>query len=134
MKVVVDTNVFVSSFFGGIPRDIVRLWQSGKITLCLSDTIIEEYVEVLQRLGLPEEAEIKELLLLFARRYHVLFTRKTPKLDVIPRDPDDNKFLECAVALGAEAVVSGDKHLKDLKKYMGIRILSPRDFLAAFPH
>lgn len=131
MKVVVDTNVFISSFFGGIPRRIIQLWQSGKITLCLSDAIIDEYMEVLQRLGLREEEEARELLLLLARRHHVLFTKKTPKLKVV-RDPDDDKFLECAVALEAKHVISGDKDLKDLKKYEGIIILSPREFIEDF--
>ena len=45
LKVVVDTNVFVSSFFGGISREIINYWKKGEITLCLSQEIIEEYVE-----------------------------------------------------------------------------------------
>jgi len=59
MRVVVDTNVFVSSFFGGIPRKIVDLWKKGQIILCLSKPIVEEYVEVLRRLGLQNEIELK---------------------------------------------------------------------------
>ncbi|MEW6201083.1 MAG: putative toxin-antitoxin system toxin component, PIN family, partial [bacterium] len=42
MKVVIDTNVFVSSFFGGNPRRIIDLWSKGKITLCLSKDILDE--------------------------------------------------------------------------------------------
>ena len=52
IKIVLDTNVFVSSFFGGNPRRIVDLWKTGEVTLCLSKAIIDEYVEVLRRLGL----------------------------------------------------------------------------------
>lgn len=131
MKIVLDTNVFVSSFFGGLPREVIRLWQTGQITLCLSQAILDEYIEVLQRLGLERDEELHDLLLLFARRHHILFTSQTPALDVV-RDPDDNKFLECAMALNAPSVVSGDKDLRDLKKYMGIEIMSPREFLKRF--
>ena len=67
MKVVIDTNVFVSSFFGGHPRRVIDLWKSGDIVLCLSAEIVEEYTDVLGRLGLGVEGEIKELLDLFAR-------------------------------------------------------------------
>ncbi len=61
-KVVVDTNVFVFSFFGGNPRKIVDLWKSGHVTICLPKPIMDEYVEVLQRLGLQNERELGELL------------------------------------------------------------------------
>ncbi|MCD6397423.1 MAG: PIN domain-containing protein, partial [Spirochaetaceae bacterium] len=58
LKVVIDTNIFVSSFFGGVPREIINYWKVGKITLCLSQSIIEEYLEVLNRLGLKNKYEI----------------------------------------------------------------------------
>ena len=56
-KVVVDTNVFISSFFGGNPKEIINLWKTGSITLCVSKDIINEYIEVLKRLGLKDEKE-----------------------------------------------------------------------------
>lgn len=129
IKVVMDTNVFVSSFFGGNPRKIIDLWKDGSIHLCLSREIIDEYVEVLQRMGLQNEKELEELLDLFARGFHVVFTAQTPTLHVIDKDPDDNKFIECAVALKAAAVISGDKAVLDIKNYMGIQIMTPKDFL-----
>ncbi len=55
MKVVIDTNIFVSSFFGGNPRKIIDLWKKGNISLCLSKDILDEYVDVLQRVGLKDE-------------------------------------------------------------------------------
>ncbi len=131
-RVVLDTNVFVSSFFGGHPRAIVDLWKNGEITLCLSRPIIDEYVRVLRRLGLQDERELEELLALFARGFHVVFTARTPSLEVVPEDPDDNKFVECAVALKAKCVVSGDRRLAAVRDYMGIGIVSPRDFLQRY--
>ena len=52
MKVVVDTNVFVSSFFGGVPKQVIDLWKAGELTLCLSNPIVQEYAAVLERLGI----------------------------------------------------------------------------------
>ena len=132
MKVVIDTNVFVSSFFGGIPKQIIDLWKQGDITLCLSQDIIEEYLLVLNRLGLKDKEEINSLTRLFAESYNAVFTSNTPDLNVVIDDPDDDKFLECAVALDCKIIVSGDKHLKDIKKYIDIKILSPRDFIDSF--
>jgi uncharacterized protein len=132
MRVVVDTNVFISSFFGGKPRKIIDLWKKGEIIICLSPNIIEEYVDVLRRLGLEEEPEIGELIDLFAKGIHLFFTTKTPSIKVVHEDPGDDKFIECAVALKAEAIITGDKRLKAIKDYMGIKILGPGEFLSFF--
>ena len=132
IKVVLDTNVFVSSFFGGNPRDIVNLWKAGEITLCLSRAIVDEYVEVLRRLGLQNERELGELLGLFARGFHVQFTSKTSELHIVEDDADDDKFIECAVALNAKVIISGDKALRAIQKYMDIQIVTPKEFLDVF--
>ncbi len=132
MRVVIDTNIFVSSFFGRNPSRILDLWKSGKITLCLSNKIIDEYIEVLKRLGLQNEKELEDLLDIFSRNFNIVFTYKTPILDIVKNDPDDNKFIECAVELKCLYIISGDKHLKDIKKYMRIEIVSPKDFLDIF--
>ncbi len=129
IKVVIDTNVFISSFFGGNPKKIIDLWKEGKIIWCLSNEIIDEYVAVLRRMGLQNEKEIKELLKIFAEGYNLLFTAKTSRLEIIKDNPDDNKFIECAVELEAQYIISGDKHLQKTKKYLEILIVSPREFL-----
>lgn len=131
IRVVVDTNVFVSSFFGGIPRKIIDFWKNGKIILCLSKPVVEEYVEVLRRLGLQNEIELNELMALFAQGSGILFSANTPRLRIVDKDPDDNKFIECAVALNATYVVSGDKSLLSVGGYMGISIVTPRQFIDA---
>ena len=128
-RVVVDTNVFISSFFGGNPRKIIDLWKSGQIVLCLSRPIVDEYVEVLGRMGLQNERELEELLSLFAYGFHNIFTAKTPNLNIVEKDSDDNKFIECAVALNSKSIISGDKALQEIKDYMGIKIKSPKQFL-----
>jgi len=128
MRVVVDTNVFVSSFFGGQPKAIIDLWKDGKVTLCLTNAIIDEYIDVLTRMGLGDTPELGELLSLFRAGHNCLFTVQTPSL-AVSDDPDDDKFIEAAVAFDAAVIVSGDKHLKKIRKYAGIAIASPRDFL-----
>jgi putative PIN family toxin of toxin-antitoxin system len=129
MKAVVDTNVFVSSFFGGNPRKVIDLWKTGDLTLCLSAPIVEEYTAVLRRLGLEGEDELGELLDLLARSTHLLFAGKTPKLSVVRDDPADDKFIECAVALKADVIITGDHALREIGDYMGIHILNPQEFL-----
>ena len=132
IKVVLDTNVFVSSFFGGNPRKVIGLWQSGELTLCLSRPIIDEYVEVLRRLNLRDEKELGELLSLFATGQYVAYTAKTPELRVVEDDPDDDKFIECARALKTDYIVSGDKAILAIEKYMGMAIVNPKQFLAVY--
>ena len=132
MKVVIDTNVFVSSFFGGNSRKIIDLCKKGKISLCVSKNILDEYIEVLQRIGLGDGREVEELLSLFAKGFNILFTTKTPKIKAVRDDPDDDKFIECAVGLKTEVIITGDKALKAMNEYMGIKILTPQQFLKTY--
>lgn len=80
-------------------------------------------------MGLQDERELAELLDIFAHGFHVLFTAKTPNLKIVEKDPADDKFIECAVALNSKFIVSGDKALREIENYMGIKILSPKKFL-----
>ncbi|MBN2438136.1 MAG: putative toxin-antitoxin system toxin component, PIN family [Deltaproteobacteria bacterium] len=127
MRIVLDTKIFISSFFGGNPRAIIDLWKNGRLTLCLSRDIFDEYIEVLRRLGLDDTPELEELLKLFATGFHIVFTTRTPEIYVVA-DPDDDKFIACALALKAGCVVSGDKTLVDVRLHQGIRIVTPREF------
>jgi uncharacterized protein len=132
IRTVIDTNIFISSFFGGNPRKVIDLWKKGAITLCLSKPILEEYTEVLLRLGLKNTRELGELLQLFAEGHHLLFTRKTGTLNIVEKDPDDNKFIECALALKAQWIISGDKALLEIEHFMGVQIVAPKVFLEQF--
>ena len=123
---------FVSSFFGGNPRKIIDLWKEGRISLCVSKNILDEYIEVLQRIGLGDGREIEDLLSLFAKGFNILFTTKTPKIKAVRDDPDDDKFIECAVGLKAEVIITGDKALKAMNEYIGIKMLTPQQFLKTY--
>ena len=129
MKVVVDTNVFVSSVFGGLPRQVVELWFDGRLTLCLSEPIVTEYQRVLREIGAVSEAEERALIEAFASGEGVLYTADPPAVERVSSDPDDDKFLECALELEAECIASGDSDLLELESYMGIPIFTPRQLL-----
>ena len=129
MKVVVDTNVFVSSVFGGLPRQVVELWFDGRLTLCLSEPIVTEYQRVLREIGAVSEAEERALIEAFASGEGVLYTADPPAIERVSSDPDDDKFLECALELEAECIASGDSDLLELESYMGIPIFTPRRLL-----
>lgn len=130
MKVVIDTNVLVSSFLGtGAPREIINYWKAGEITICLTQEILDEYIKVLERLGVSTEPELTEILKLFASGYYVEYRSVVAAVQVIKEDPADNKFIAAAVAMGARYVISGDRHLKNLGNYMRIECVSPRLFI-----
>lgn len=129
MKVVIDTNVFVSSFFGGNPRKMIDLWRRGEVTLCLSGPIVEEYLEVLGRMGLGGEGELEELARLFAEGINILFLAQPPRIRVVQEDPDDDRFFECAAALSADRIVSGDKHLLRAGSFRGIPVYGVGEYI-----
>jgi len=134
MRVVIDTNVVISRFLSptGTPAQIFEQWQLNAFELVLSEPILAEFQKVLEYERIqarhhmaPEE--ITEVINGF-RQFAVLVDVKE-RLAVIEEDPEDDRFLECAVAGSAEVIVSGDAHLLDLKEYRGIQILSPAAFL-----
>ena len=130
MRVVIDTIVFISSFVAaGTLRNLIDLWKQGRVTLCLSKPIVEEYVDVLKRLGLGNDEEIDELLYLFARGFNSIFSSKTPKLEIPENSRHYNKFLECAVSLKANYIISGEKEALAVQDYMGIKLVTPKQFV-----
>jgi putative PIN family toxin of toxin-antitoxin system len=129
MKVVIDTNVFVSSFFGGNPRRIVDYWFSGKLILCVSRPILKEYFDVLDRFQFDREDLFRRLIASFEKGLNTLFIDSPKEQNWIEDDPEDNKFIACAISLHANHIVSGDPHLKRAGKIEGVEILSPREML-----
>jgi len=124
LRLVVDTNVLISSFWGGNPGKVIKLWKDGKAILLLTEDIINEYFDVLERLGLEDE-EIEEFAVLICdpRRTEILTISQW--FSIIKEDEKDNMFLECAFTGKADYIVSGDKHLLELKSFQKIPIISP---------
>jgi putative PIN family toxin of toxin-antitoxin system len=129
MKVVIDTNVFVSSFFGGNPRRIVDHWFSGKLILCVSRPILKEYFDVLGRFQFNREDLFQRLVNSFQKGLNALFVDAPKEQNWIEDDPEDNKFIACAISLHAEYIVSGDPHLKRMGWVGGVEIVPPRKML-----
>ena len=129
MKIVLDTNVFISGiFFSGPPSTILQAWRDSRIQIILSEEILEEYQGVAKELSSKFPAvdigRIIELLTIYGE----VFETKDISVSVC-KDPDDNKFIECAIASNSKLIVSGDKHLLNITGYRGISVLKPRDFI-----
>ncbi len=129
MRVVVDTNVYISAiFWGGKPRKILDWGRDNKVNILTSADIEEEIAEKLHgKFGL-EEDEIRQILADFST--FTKFVRISGQIRAVPDDPDDDKFIECAVSGKADYIVSGDRHLLQLKEYAGIKIMKVADFLS----
>jgi len=135
-RVVLDTNVWVSIFFNKVlGEEFEELLESGRIEVFVSEDILKEVARVLEypkikrvleSAGVTSRDVLEEIL-----RVSSVVNPKE-KLDVVAEDPDDDKFLECAVECGAEYLVSGDKHLLKVGEYRGIKVVPAREFLKMF--
>ena len=127
-RVVIDTNVMVSAYLGGRLETIIVAWIEGKFVLTVSNQIVNEYINVLSRPKFKiARAELDDFAALILSKAE--FVVPGESIHVVEADPSDNKFLEAAVTGQADYIVSGDKHLRDLKEFRGIAILTPSAFL-----
>lgn len=131
MKVVVDTNVMISGvFFGGKPRQVLDLWQSNRFELLCSSEILEEYEDVLYRLVKRSKHKDGNLVHSFMLNLSSMSTIvETIDTGEYSSDPDDDKFVQCAVSGKALYIVSGDSDLLELKRVNEIEIVTVNDFL-----
>lgn len=116
MKVVIDTNVLLVSIS---PRsDDNWLWQAillGEIDLYVTTDILAEYAEIIeQQMG---KAVADAALDLLSDLENVHNVTKYYSWQLVEIDPDDNKFVDCSIAAGAEYLVSEDKHLRVINQY-----------------
>lgn len=134
IRIVLDTNLFVSALLksDSNPDKIINLVRDEKVLLLISDAIGDEinrvlfYPKIRKRL-VATDKELQNFVRLLRT---VAIT--TPGLLTIPPlavDPDDTKYLICAVEGRADYIVSGDHHLTDLVIFQGIRIVNPAEFL-----
>jgi putative PIN family toxin of toxin-antitoxin system len=129
LKATADTNILVSAlvFKRGKPDQFLRMALSGEISLTVSEAILAEMADVLERKFHASPDEIAEATAVVRQAARTV----TPavQLDVIKEDPPDNRVLECAVSAGADYIVTGDKDLLRLGQYDAIRIVKVADFL-----
>jgi putative PIN family toxin of toxin-antitoxin system len=129
MRIVLDTNVLMSGiFFGGAPGKILRAWQDGQITLTASPEIVEEYVATAEVLSTRYVSLHPEPILSLVVKNSELWQSPALAMQVCS-DPDDDKFLACALASDAKYIVSGDKALRRVSGYRNIIVVNPRQFV-----
>ena len=129
MRVVLDTNVLLSAIlFGGTPGQILDAWRAGQVELVMSPDIVDEYVRVGERLnGRYPDVELQPIVALVAQNATIV--PSTPLPAEVCDDPDDDKFLACALASSTDIIVSGDKKLRAVTGYEGVNVLTPRQFV-----
>jgi len=127
--IVLDTNVFISGvFYSGPPFEVLQAWRDRRISIVVSAEILEEYRRVGERLARDfPGVDIKPFLALLAVEADVVLAPALP--EHVCEDPEDDKFIACAIAGGCKVIVSGDKLLRKVSGYKGIEVLTPRRFV-----
>lgn len=129
-KIVLDTNCLLMSLPKISPYRLI--WDdflSGKFTLCVTNDIIEEYLEIIgQKTSTSIASNVVSVIL---SQKNVEFVTPYFKMHMIQADEDDNKFVDCAFAAGASCIVSNDAHFKVLRDidFPKIVVLRIREFV-----
>jgi putative PIN family toxin of toxin-antitoxin system len=128
LRAVLDTNIFISGIiWRGSPYQCLQAAEAGMYELAISEPILRELEAVLigkfRFTNAKVESSIK-LILEIGRRVEI-----SERCQVIKNDPDDDKFIETAIAGEAAFIVSGDRHLLRLNEFKGVRILTPGEFI-----
>jgi putative PIN family toxin of toxin-antitoxin system len=130
IRAVLDTNVVISALlFSGPPSQLVSAWQSSRLRPVVSAPVIDEYIRVLAypkfKLTAAEiRGLVEEELLPFIETVTV-----PPSIIPKVRDPDDAKFITCAVTADVRWLVSGDNDLLSLHRVKSVEIISVAEFL-----
>lgn len=134
MKIVLDTNVFLSGiFFSGPPYLILKAWHDGALDLVYSPEILDEYHRVGLELSVKYPSiDIEPFLALVVQKGLIVHPAKMTER--ICQDADDDKFIACALAGGCDIIVSGDKHLLKVAGIRGLNILKPAEFVKTHIH
>lgn len=127
LRVVVDTNVFVSAFiFGGNPGKVIKRWLEGKFVLLLSPFLLTEIISVLERFGF-EKQDLEKLRYILEDNSLKIFPKRKVTLC---HDEKDNQILDLCLFGKADYLVTGDKDLLAIKKFPKTKILFPKKFLS----
>lgn len=129
MRVVFDTNIFISAFMfpGGRAEAALAKVVEGDVQLFVSKALIHEVLDVLSRKFDRDAEELARVAVYMSELGKVVQPKR--KLAVL-RDEPDNRILECGVAGRADVIVTGDQAMLALGEYKGVRIVTLKDFLA----
>lgn len=129
MKTVLDTNTFVESLSRTSPHHaIFQHLLRGNFSICVSTPILLEYEEILFLFHRKENVE--RLLSFLAHSPFAIFIDPTYRFNLIAADPDDNKFVDCAIAAASDYIVTSDHHYDILKRigFPKVEIITPQQF------
>jgi putative PIN family toxin of toxin-antitoxin system len=129
VKIVLDANIFVSSFFwGGNPWLVLERGIKGTDELFITKEILDEVESVM---GRPKFHADRDKIAYFINAIEEIGNKITPKRKINngSRDKTDNKYIECGLAAGVDYIISGDIHLLELKEYEEIKIVTAKEYL-----
>ena len=131
MNIVIDTNVVISgTFFGGFPRRVLEAVVDRTLSAYATTEIVDEYSEVVQEMIDRKQGHLSAAVLNpFIRCLHLMEAVTSVE---VSRDPDDDKFIGCAIDSKSYYIVSGDKDLLVLQKYKDIEIITASEFCRRF--
>ncbi len=135
LRVVIDTNIFVSALLSGkgAPAQVLDAWRERKFLVITSEAAILEVKRVLTELAATRKYSLSnddiESTLNLLKTDALLVPGQIDTKGAIPQDPDDEKFLSIALEGDAKIIISGDKHLLELVKYQGVTIQTAGQFL-----
>ena len=135
MNIVLDTNCLLMAISDRSRYH--RIWQAflrREYSLCITNEIVEEYVEVISRNISERAAEAVTYLIM--TRSNVRYIDPHFRFKLIEADPDDNKFVDCAIASGAKYIVTEDHHFDVLKEtpFPHVDVISIEQFLLEIIH
>ena len=129
-RIVLDTNCLLQALPSHSPYH--KIWtevMAGSISLCVNSDILSEYEEKLAEKTTPEIA--RNVLEAITRLHTTVFQQVYFHFGLIEADPDDNKFVDCAVAVDAEYIVTNDTHFNILKQidWPRLTIINIKEFM-----
>lgn len=132
MRIVLDTNVYIAAALkGGFSEDIIKMASNNLVILVCSEDILKElYKKLTEKFQWRNKDAVYFIDTL---REVVEIVNIEQKLNIIKRDPDDNKILECAKSGSANLIVSSDQDLIKLKQFQEIAIVHPKTLNWIFP-
>ena len=127
MKILIYTNIVISGlFFHGLPNQLFKELDFEKFNVCINEEILDEYErQIYKKIINPKyklNRELNDKFFSSLQRFEKISDLK------VCRDPDDDKFINCAIDAKAIYIVSGDNDLLTLKNFAGIEIVTAREF------
>jgi putative PIN family toxin of toxin-antitoxin system len=124
-RAVMDTNVFIAARWNARSTSarLVRLCAEGRLQACYTRSMRDELDLILRNVRAPQQfRQFVEKVFASGR-----LVTGAPRVTAVKEDPDDNKYLACAIAADAP-VVTSDRHLLQMDGWRGVRVMSPREF------